>query len=297
MILEGYNIIVTGGGGFIGSHLTDELLKKGNKVTVIDNFSTGKIENWNQKANLIVKDINDVRSCEIKNHDYVFHLAAIPRMMKSILNPIETNRANIDGTLNMLWASKKAKIKKFIYASSSSIYGDQKYLPISEDAEKSPKSPYALQKYVGEEYCRLFNELYGFPTVSCRFFNVYGPRQDDQSDYCCVIGKFLKFKREGKPATIYGDGKQTRDFTYVNDIVNGLILAMEKGPSGMVFNLGAGKNVSVNEIAEIINAGDIEYVEARQGEPQDTLADITAANTILGWKSKISIKKGIESCI
>lgn len=208
-------IICTGGAGFIGSHLVDKLIDLGHKVAVLDNLSTGKLENLNPKAKFTKGSINDNY---IYNADYVFHLAAIPRVPYSVKYPEETHETNIDGTLKVLLGARKSKVKKVIFASSSSVYGDQE-LPLRENMISHPVSPYAFHKLVGEGYMRLFNEVYGLPTVSLRFFNVYGLRADPNSEYSLVIAKFLKLKKEGKPLPIYGDGEQTRDFTYVDDLV------------------------------------------------------------------------------
>src|SRR3989344_2918801 len=213
--------LVTGGAGFIGSNLVDALIKEGHEVLTIDNLSTGKRENLNPKAKLFEEDLRNFEkiSSIFDGVDFVFHEAALPRIPLSIEKPKETNDINIGGTLNALVASMDAGVKRFIYAASSSAYGNQKQLPLREDMPCSPANPYGLQKYVGELYCRIFYEIYGLNTVSLRYFNVYGPRQPREGSYVPVIGTFLTQKKQGKPLTITGDGEQTRDFTHVSAVV------------------------------------------------------------------------------
>lgn len=289
-------VVVVGGAGFIGSNLTDKLVEKGFDVHVIDNLVGGKKENVNKNAVLHVLDITKIKDIQpvINGASYVFHLAALPRVQFSIDYPSESNMVNVEGMLNVLIASTNAKVKKLIYSASSSAYGDQKKMPLVESFEANPKSPYGLQKYIGELYCKLWSNIYGLPTVSLRYFNVYGPRQSAEGAYALVIAKFLKQVKEGKPMTITGSGKQTRDFTSVHDVVNANILAMEssKVGKGEVINIGAGKNYSINEVAKLIG-GPISYVESRI-EPKDTLADNKLAKKLLGWKPKVNLKEGIE---
>lgn len=288
-------IIVTGGAGFIGSNLTDRLITLGHDVHVVDNLSGGKKENINPNATFHQADINFLEEIQpiFAGAEYVFHLAALPRVQFSIENPIVTNNSNVSGTLNVLTSARDAGIKKVIYSASSSAYGDQKIMPLHEGLPANPKSPYGLQKYIGELYGKVFSEVYGLPTVSLRYFNVYGPRQNDEGAYALVIAKFLKQKKEGKKLTITGDGLQTRDFTSVHDVVQANILAMEKDvPAGEVFNIGAGRNFSIKQVAEMIG-GEIEYLPARL-EPRDTIADNTKAKEILGWIPKIKLEEGIE---
>ncbi|OGY45114.1 MAG: hypothetical protein A2729_05505 [Candidatus Buchananbacteria bacterium RIFCSPHIGHO2_01_FULL_39_14] len=292
-------ILVTGGAGFIGSNLVDALINQGHQVKVLDNLSTGKKENINSKADFVLVDITDLEA--IKPHfqgiDYVFHVAALPRVQLSIEDPIKTHQININGTLNILLAARDAKVKKVIYSASSSALGSNKNLPAREDFLPIPISPYALQKYVGEHYCRLFSLLYDLPTVSLRYFNVYGPRMAFSGAYLTVIAVFLQQKKEGKKLTITGDGSQTRDFTFVSDVVAANILAMEneKIGHGEVFNIGCGDNHSVNEIAKLMK-GETENIPPRI-EPHDGLADITKAKEILGWQPKIKIEEGIKRTV
>ena len=288
-------IIVTGGAGFIGSNVVDELVVRGFDVHVIDNLSGGKKEQVNKDATLHVLDITNLESIEkiFDGAKYVFHLAALPRVQYSIEHPTETQKTNVTGTLNVLMAAHKAGVEKVIYSASSSVYGDQDKMPLEEDMKASPKSPYGLEKYIGELYCRLWNEVYGLKTVCLRYFNVYGPRQSDEGAYALVIAKFLKQKREGKPLTITGDGEQTRDFTHVRDVVQANMLAMESQNvgAGEVINIGSGKNYSVNNIAELIG-GPVEHIAPRL-EPKHTLADILRAKKLLGWQPSVVFEEGI----
>lgn len=289
--------LVTGGAGFIGSNLADRLIADGNEVVILDNLSTGKQENINPKAKFVKCDISNYD--EIAPHfagcDMVFHTAALARIQPSIQDPLAANKTNITGTLNVLWAAKNAGVKKFINSGSSSVYGDHDpaEYPLKESASTHQTSPYALQKMVGESYCRLFSELYGLPTVCLRYFNVYGRRQLTEGAYAAVIGIFLDQREHGKPMTIVGDGTKRRDYTHINDIVQGNILAAEKDvPAGEVINLGAGKNYSVNEVAALIG-GETANIPDRPGEYQMTLADNSKARQILGWEPTVSLPEGI----
>jgi len=293
-------ILVTGGAGFIGSNLVDALIQKGHEVLIIDNLSTGKKENLNPRAKFFQVDLRNYDEIHpiFEGVDFVFHEAALPRIPLSIEKPQESNDINIKGTLNALVAAKFFSVKKFIYAASSSALGGSAQIPMKEDAPCYPLNPYALQKYVGELYCKVFFNIYGLPTVSLRYFNVYGPRQPREGSYTPVIGIFLTQKKRGEKLTITGDGKQTRDFTYVADVVRANILAMEsdKVGQGEVVNIGGGKNHSVNEIAEMIG-GEVVHLPARPGEMQDTLADITRAQKLLGWHSEITLEEGIKKLL
>jgi len=292
-------ILVTGGAGFIGSHLTDALVAKGHDVHVVDDLSAGKKENVHKNATLHITSICDfdALSSLMAGVDYVFHLAALPRVQYSIEHPGETNEVNVGGTLNVLVAAKDAGVKKVIYSASSSAYGDTDVMPLSEDMPANPISPYALQKYIGELNCRLFSTIYGLPTVSLRYFNVYGTRQDPTGPYALVIGRFLLLKKEKKPLTITGDGSQTRDFTHVRDVVRANILAMESSSvgKGEVINVGAGHNRSINDIAVCIG-GPVVHVEKRI-EPHDTLADISYAKNLLGWEPLVLFEEGIKELL
>lgn len=289
--------LVTGGAGFIGSHLVDALIAQGGEVKIIDNLLTGKREYLNPKAEFLKLDIRNLD--EIRPHfdrvEAVFHLAALPRIPISIENPAETHAINTAGTLNVLIAARDAGVKKVVYSASSSAYGNQDKLPLREDMPPNPLNPYAVQKYVGEIYCRIFAELYGLKTVSLRYFNVYGPRQHTDGAYAPVMGIFLRQKAAGEALTVTGDGEQTRDFTYVSDVVQANILAYESNRvgKGEVINIGSGKNYSVNAIARLIG-GKIFHIPERLGEIKNTLADITLAKKLLGWEPRVDIEEGIR---
>src|SRR3990167_1744660 len=286
-------VLVTGSAGFIGSHLVDKLLDLGHQVFGIDNLSSGKLENLNPKAKFIKFDItSDLTEWDFPGVDYVFHLAAIPRVPYSVENPVETHRTNVEGTLNVLQWSRLNGVKKVIFASSSSVYGDNAP-PQKEKMERRPISPYALHKSIGEQYMSLYDTLYGVLTLSLRFFNVYGKRSDPDSPYSLVIGKFLKAKKEGKPLQIYGTGEQSRDFTYITDVVDGLVKAMESPFHNEIINLCNGKNTSINKVAELIG-GEKEYLPARKGDVFMTLGSPNKAKKLLGWKGKVEIKEGIK---
>lgn len=283
--------MVTGGAGFIGSHLVDKLIELGHEVSIIDDMSGGKIENVNEKARLHVLDISR-DYFDFHDIDYVFHLAAIPRVPYSVEYPKETHDANVTGTLNVLLAAEEARVKKVIFASSSSVYGDQE-LPLKETYRTMPKSPYALHKSMGEQYMTLFNDLFDVPTVSLRFFNVYGPRADPNSEYSLVVAKFLKYKRDQLKLPIYGDGKQTRDFTYVSDVVDACILAMEKNIRGEVINVCNGRGVSVLQVADWIG-GEKDFQKKRVGDVLHTLGDNTKIKKLLDWEPKVKMEDGIK---
>ena len=289
--------VVTGGAGFIGSHVVDALISRGWTVDIIDNMSGGKAERINEKANFHNADIRDFDAIApiIAGAYRVFHLAALPRVQYSIDFPQETNEVNAHGTLNVLHAAKEGGVGRVIYSASSSAYGDSPVLPLHEELPARPVSPYALQKYIGEEYARLYADIHGLETVSLRYFNVYGPRMDPDGAYALVIGKFLKMRRDGQPLTITGDGEQTRDFTHVADVVEANMLASENQNvgKGEVFNIGAGERISVNTLAEMLG-GHIEYIPARK-ESLHTLADNQKARRVLGWRPTIRIDDGIKA--
>lgn len=289
--------VVTGGAGFIGSHLVDALVLAGHEVHIIDDLSGGKKENVNPKAVFHEADIRNLEQIKplFKNIDGVFHLAAYPSVQYSIENPVETNDINVNGTMNVLMTSKEAGVKKIVYsASGGAVYGNQEKFPADEMSLPRPKSPYGLQKYIGEHLCRLWSEIHNLPAVSLRYFNVYGPRQSDFGAYASVIPIFLKQRREGKEMTITGDGLQTRDYIHVRDVVSANILAMENENlfKGEVINIGGGKERTVLEIAEAIG-GPYKFIPARI-EPRRSLSDITLAKKLLGWEPKEDFLKGIE---
>ncbi|MEK7586944.1 MAG: NAD-dependent epimerase/dehydratase family protein [Patescibacteria group bacterium] len=294
--MKNKKIIVTGGAGFIGSNLVDELVNLGAEVMVIDNMVSGNRDYLNPKAKFAEVDICNLEVIKplFLGVDYVFHLAALPRVQYSIEHPLETDLVNVGGTRNVLIAAKEGGVKRVIYSASSSAYGDQEMMPLTEDLPANPKSPYGLQKYLGEWYLKTWSQVFGLETVSLRYFNVYGPRFSAEGAYALVIGKFLKQRALGEPLTVTGDGTQTRDFTHVSDVVRANLLAatVSKVGKGEVINIGSGKNYSINEIAKIIG-GPIKYVEARL-EPHDTLADNSLAKKLLGWVPKESIEKAIK---
>ncbi|MDP2709129.1 MAG: NAD-dependent epimerase/dehydratase family protein [bacterium] len=288
--------LVTGGAGFIGSNLADELVKRGDEVLIIDNLSTGKKENLNSRAEFIEADIRNLEKIKpfFNGIDYVFHLAAFPRVQPSIEDPATANDINLNGTLNVLIAARDAKVKRVIYSASSSAYGNQEEMPLREDMATHPLSPYGLQKYAGELYCRLFTEIYGLSTVSLRYFNVYGRRQALAGAYCLVMGIFVGQRLKGQPMTVAGDGSNKRDYTSVVDVVRANILAAEssKAGKGEAINIGRGSNFSVNELAAMIG-GPVEHIEPRI-EPKETLADNSLAKELLGWEPTVNLPEWLE---
>ncbi len=288
-------IVITGGAGFIGSHIADALIEKGYEVHVVDNLSAGKKENVNSKAILHVADIrNGMEMLKIfEGAEYVFHEAAFPRVQYSIENPVETHDINVNGTLNVLEAARLSGAKKVIFASSCAVYGNPTKLPVDETGEISPMSPYAVHKWMGEKYCRMYSDLYGLKTVCLRYFNVYGPRMDPEGAYPMAIGNFIKMRKIGKPLPITGDGTQTRDFVNVKDVVKANLLALEsdKIEKGEVVNIGSGVKTSVNRLAELIG-GPVERISARH-EPHDVQSDVSLAEKLLSWKASVVIEEGL----
>ena len=293
--------LVTGGAGFIGSHLVDVLLDIGHEVIVLDNFSTGRRENLDH-----VKDQIQLVECDLsvpgkwtqqfRDVDWVFHLAALADIVPSIQQPEAYFRANVDGTFNVLQASNAAGVRRFIYAASSSCYGIPDQYPTPEIAEIRPQYPYALTKRLGEELVMHWAQVYKFPALSCRFFNVYGTRSRTSGTYGAVFGVFLAQKLAGKPMTIVGDGKQTRDFTYVTDIAHALIAAAKSDYTGKSYNIGSGQTVSVNRLVELLG-GEKTHIPKRPGEPDCTFADITEIRKDLGWEPKVPIEVGVAKVI
>jgi UDP-glucose 4-epimerase len=291
--------LVTGGAGFIGSNLVDKLISDGHEVTIVDNMSTGKKENINPKAKLYVKDITQMRRNSdfhmFEGIDVVFHLAALARVQPSIENPIEYHDANVNGTLNLLKASVDYGVKRFVFSSSSSVYGNVEQLPTSENHKLNPMSPYALHKLIGEQYCKLFSELYDLETVCLRYFNVYGERQNTEGAYCLVMGIFAGQLLRGEPMTINGDGENRRDFTYVGDVVDANVRCMDYSSelNGDVFNIGNGDNRSVNQIANMLSENGDRVNRPPVIEPKETLADNSKAREFLGWKPTNKIEDWI----
>ncbi len=289
-------VIVTGGAGFIGSHIVDSLLLKGYEVHIIDNLSSGKTENVNSKAILHNVDIRDMAKLMpiFKDAKYVFHEAAIPQVQYSIENPIETHEINVTGLLNVLEASRLNNIKRLIFAASSAAYGDQDTLPLTETMIAKPLSPYGSHKYIGEVYCSLYARIYSLETVSLRYFNVYGPRQSATGAYPSVVAKFIELSKSGKPMTVVGDGEQTRSFVNIKDVVRANMLAMksEGVGKGEVINIGSMDMYSVNNIAELIG-GEVVHIEPRI-EPRNTQADISRAKEMLDWTPQVKLEDGIR---
>ena len=294
--------VVTGGAGFIGSNLVDKLIDDGHEVIIFDNYSTGKKENVNPKAKFFLVDISHQPSFGHKTMkdimsgvDVVFHLAAKARVQPSIENPIEYHNTNVNGTLNMLDACRRYGVKRFIFSSSSSVYGDVEQLPTPEEHELNPMSPYALHKLQGEQYCKLFSELYDLETVCLRYFNVYGERQNTEGAYCLVMGIFAGQLLKGEPMTINGDGENRRDFTYVGDVVDANIRCMDYPLelNGEVFNIGNGDNRSVNQIANLLSRDGDRINREPVIEPKETLANNSKAKKMLGWKPTNKIEDWI----
>jgi UDP-glucose 4-epimerase len=301
-------IVITGGAGFIGSNLARFLTQAKNDVIVIDDLSTGRLENIkdiiDEKNFRFVKgsitDLDILRD-SFSHVDYVFHQAALPSVPRSIKDPLTTNEVNIKGTLNVLVAAKDAGVRKVVYASSSSVYGDTPTLPKKETMTPNPLSPYAVSKIAGEYYCQIFADVFRLPTVSLRYFNVYGPWQDPSSEYAAVIPKFIGNVLKDKPPVVYGDGTQTRDFTFINDVVQANVRAMEATATG-VFNAAGGKRITINDLAKTImqlcqKEMDIVYEAARPGDIKHSLADSSKAKASFGYAPQYDITKGLKETL
>src|SRR5215207_785322 len=297
--------LVTGGAGFIGSHLSEELLRRGHRVRVADSLITGKRSNLDHIKGIefLEGDLADVDFAHkaAQGCDFVLHQAAIPSVPRSVKDPLTSNRANVDGTLNILLASRDAGVKRLVFAASSSAYGDTPTLPKHEKMPTDPLSPYALQKVVGEQYLKMFTDLYGLQTVSIRYFNVFGPRQDPSSPYSGVISVFATALLENRPPTIFGDGNQTRDFTYVANVVDGVLRACEAPQaSGEIINVATGGRISLNqlfdEMRKLVGATITPvYEESRKGDVRDSQADITKARALLGYEPIVSFEDGLRN--
>jgi UDP-glucose 4-epimerase len=303
-------VLVTGGGGFIGSNLTEALLRMGHQVRVLDNFSTGKRENLifaqiYPGPEIIEGDIQNLETCRraAAGVEYVFHQAALPSVQRSVEDPITAHSVNAGGTLNILLAAREAGVKRVMYAASSSVYGDTPTLPKKEEMPSTPLSPYALQKYMGEEYCRLFSSLYGLETVSLRYFNIFGPKQDPNSLYSAVIPRFINALVSGSRPTVYGDGEQSRDFTYIQNVVEANLLAMDaKLLKGESINIACGGRVSLNQLLAILKEIldvkiDAVYEAPRKGDVKHSLADIRRAKKMLNYVPKVDIREGLEKTV
>jgi len=303
-------VLVTGGAGFIGSNLTEALLKQGHRVRVLDDFSTGKRENLlydetYPSLEMVEGDIRDLAVCQkaMKGIEHVFHQAALPSVQRSVEDPLGSNAVNAGGTLNILFAAREETVKRVIYASSSSIYGDTPTLPKLEEMPANPLSPYALQKYIGEQYCRLFYQLYGLETVSLRYFNIFGPKQDPASVYSAVIPRFIDALLKGHPPLIFGDGEQSRDFTYIDNVVRANLLAMSaEHLQGEAINIACGKRVSLNQLLNILkeivgSKVSPTHEEARKGDVKHSLADINKGKRLLNYDPQVGIEMGLKKTV
>ena len=293
--------IVTGGAGFIGSHIVDLLLKENIDVTVLDNFSTGRPENLDhvrEQIKLVECDLSTKGDWiqNFENTNWVLHLAALADIVPSIQQPAAYFRANVDGTFNVLQAAKASEVNRFIYIASSSCYGIPDKYPTPENAEIRPQYPYALAKRMGEELVMHWAQVYNFPALSLRFFNVYGPRSRTSGTYGAVFGVFLGQKLAGKPYTVVGDGKQTRDFTYVTDIAQAILASAKSDRVGQIYNVGSGTTVSVNHLVKLLG-GERVQIPKRPGEPDSTFADISKIKSELGWEPKVSIEEGVAQIL
>ena len=300
--------LITGGAGFIGSHLVKHVLGAGGNVRVVDNLSTGFAKRLSQirdSVQLVTGDLadNSVAAEVVQDVDYVLHQAAVPSVQRSVVDPVGTNRSNVTATLNLLENSRKAGVRRFVYAASSSAYGDTEVLPKSEDMPANPLSPYALQKWVGERYCKLYHELYGLETVSLRYFNVFGPGQDPYSEYSAVVPKFTTKLLAKEPITVYGDGEQSRDFTYIDNVIQANLLAL-RAPNapGEVCNIGCGQRVSLNQLIQILEEllkvrAQVTYAPAKPGDVRHSLADITKATRVLGYVPETEVEEGLRKTV
>ncbi|MDH5661487.1 MAG: SDR family oxidoreductase [Elusimicrobiota bacterium] len=300
--------LVTGGAGFIGSNICQELVKRGESVRILDDFSTGKRENivgFKDNVQLIEGDIRNLEIVKraMKGVDFVLHQGALPSVERSVKDPLTTTRVNVLGTLNVLLAAREAKVKRVIYASSSSVYGDTPTLPKKEEMKANPQSPYAVTKLIGEEYCRIYYSIYGLETVCLRYFNVFGPRQDPGSQYAAVIPKFITLMLKGKSPPIYGDGEQSRDFSFIDNVIEANLQACKakEGP-GKVLNIACGKRVTINELVKrlnrILHTGiEPAYENPRKGDVRHSLADISKARKILHYSPEIEFAEGLEKTV
>jgi len=299
--------LVTGGAGFIGNNLVRELLRRRWKVRILDDFSTGKKENvkdFRSKVEIIRGDIRRAATCRraVAGARTVFHLAALPSVARSVEDPISSNEVNVVGTLNLLESARLDGVQSFVYSSSSSVYGDTPKLPKVETMPETPMSPYAVSKLTGEKYCKVYNQLYGLRTVGLRYFNVYGPRQDPTSEYSAVIPKFITRLLAGEQPVIYGDGRQTRDFTFISDVVEANILAAECKAGGVAVNVGAGGRYSLLQVLKALN-GIIGtklkpvFDDPRAGDVRHSLASVASARKHLGLRPRTSLAEGLAETV
>ena len=300
--------LVTGGAGFIGSNLVERLLGRGDSVRILDNFSTGKRENisgFERDVEVIEGDIRDIETVQraMKGVDFCLHQAAVTSVTRSIENPIDTSEVNIEGTLKVLLSAKELGGVKVVYAGSASVYGNNPVLPRREDLVPEPVSPYAVSKFSGECYCRMFYKTFSIPVVILRYFNVFGKRQRENSQYSAVIPKFIQALLEGEKPIIYGDGSQTRDFTHVENVVNAVLLACEKDEAnGEIFNIACGKKVSINELLNCLSKlMQVEtkpgYAEETPGDVKHSVADISKASRVLGYKPETGLEEGLKKTL
>ena len=308
MALSGI-VLVTGGAGFVGSHLTAALAEDGARVRVIDDLSTGyrrNLEGINGDIDFIQASLTDAQetSRALEDVEVVFHQAAIPSVPRSVANPVETHVASVDATFSLLLAARNRKVKRLIYAASSSAYGDQPELPKREEMRPDPLSPYAVAKLVGEYYCQTFTRVYGLETVSLRYFNVFGPRQDPSSQYSGVISRFVSALLSGEPPTIYGDGEQSRDFTYISNVVDANLRACQSASAvGQVINIANGVRVTLNSLLDLLKKltglpeVEAQYLDARKGDVRDSLADISRARALLDYQPKVGLEEGLRLTI
>ena len=301
--------LVTGGAGFIGGHLAERLVRDGKSIRILDNFSSGReanLRSWGDRAEIIRDDIRDRAAVAraMAGIRVVFHLAALPSVPKSVADPLTSHDINVNGTLNVLLAARDARVQRLVFTSSSAVYGDSPALPKREDMTPTPISPYGLHKLIGEQYCELFTRAYTLPTVSLRYFNVYGPRQDPQSEYAAAIPKFITCLLAGRAPTVFGDGQQTRDFTYVANVVDANLAAAAAGPDaiGQTFNIADGRRISVSDLIATLNTilgSAIAPVCAppRPGDVLHSLADITKAQRLLNHASRIELAEGLRRTV
>jgi nucleoside-diphosphate-sugar epimerase len=307
-------VLITGGSGFIGSHLVEALLRTEAVVRVLDNLSTGRRENLQEvlqrtadprRMALIEGDITDRQTVQeaMRGVDYVLHQAALPSVPRSVKDPIGSNRVNVEGTLNILTAARDAGVKRIVYASSSSVYGDSPTLPKREDMPTDPRSPYAVSKLAGEAYCRAFTKVYGVETVSLRYFNVFGPRQDPSSPYAAVVPRFIEALLQRRPPVIFGDGKQSRDFTFIANVVQANLLAMQApGVAGEVFNIACGESVDLLTVLDLLaelsgHAIEPEFQAPRAGDIRHSWADISKAQRLLGYRPVATFREGLQQTV
>ncbi len=303
-------VLVTGGAGFIGSNLTEVLLQRGHSVRVLDDFSTGKRENliFNQaypSLQIVEGDLRDPSTCQeaAQGMEYIFHQGALPSVQRSIEDPETSNAVNVGGTLNILLAAREKGVRRVMYAASSSVYGDTPTLPKHEEMAPNPLSPYALQKYIGEQYCRLFYQLYGLETISLRYFNIFGPKQDPNSLYSAVIPKFIDALLQGRSPIIFGDGEQSRDFTYIENVVQANLLAMSADRvHGEAINIACGKRISLNQLASLLkeilgSKQSLIYEEPRKGDVKHSLADIQRGKEIINYEPSVGMEAGLRKTV